>query len=555
MLRIIWVLYGMASIGVILFLLNQLVDAGYDLVAPRIFLQDNWTVSVAGERFEDVNLETFRFDRLKKGDTLTIETILPDTLEYTAPAFCMPIRQTVVEFYVADELIYQYGQERFQNNKNVGNGMRFIHLDKNSAGKPIRIELTIAEDAPFVSFQKIWISDWQDAYRYVITENRVPFLLGTFLFVFGALMALLLVVAIAREFRYWDFLFVSLFSLCMGLWTLCYNDILVVFSLPPYKITLIQNMALLFAPLTIVGHMFVYVKQLEHRKTMLVYNILLVVQLLFTTTVIVLHAFDLLHTSESLKVQYLLFAFLAVFFGYLFLATARKNKEYKTFYYIGMLVVQVTVLYELITYALNRYAGMDFLKIKGISAYGIIAFVSVILLDLYRDISIRQIEEKERELLLKRAYTDELTQIHNRSYCSEYMHSLQAEHVEAYTIFSMDINNLKQTNDAYGHSAGDALIKCAAQMLEETFGKKGIIGRMGGDEFIVIIPSTNKELIEKSIEQFKQLVEKENSTKKEEKVSIAYGYAVSTEVKDGDVEEVYKLADDRMYQCKRTMKK
>lgn len=544
----------MASIGVIVFLLNLLVCSGNDLVAPPILLQENWNINVKGQDYQDVNLDVFRVHNLQKGDTMTLEKQLPETWEFAAPALCIPIRQTVIDVYIDDELIYQYGHQRFKNNENIGNGMRFVHLSEDTLGKKLRIEMKVGEDNAFVSVSSVWIADWQDVYRYVITENRVPFLLGTFLFVFGVIMALLLVVAIAHEFRYWDFLFISLFSLCMGLWTLCYNDVMVIFALPPYTITLIQNMALLFAPLTIVGHMYVYVKKLKQPKTTYVYYGLLVVQAVFTAIVILLHAFDLLHTSESIKFQYILFGFLVVFFGYLLVASAKKNKDYKVLYYIGMLIVQITIIYELLTYALTRYAGLGSLRIKGISAFGIIAFVAVILLDLYRDISIRQIEAKEKEFLLRRAYTDELTKVHNRSYCSEYMDSLQSEHVKNYSIFSLDINNLKQTNDTYGHSAGDSLIRRAAKLLEETFHDRGIIGRMGGDEFIVIIPISDKMAIENLIEIFKEFVIEENEANDSVKLSIAYGYAMSTEMENASVEEIYKLADNRMYECKRSMK-
>ena len=98
------------------------------------------------------------------------------------------------------------------------------------------------------------------------------------------------------------------------------------------------------------------------------------------------------------------------------------------------------------------------------------------------------------------------------------MNSLQTENVKDYTIISLDINNLKQTNDALGHSAGDLLIRRAAQMLKESFDTRGIIGRMGGDEFIVIIPSSDKNLVEQLINQFKQLILRENSLNQKEKL-------------------------------------
>ncbi len=553
-LRIVWGAYVLLSILLIFFLLNKLLCAGGDNLAPKIVLEDEWNVAVNDETFSSVKLDEFRYYGLNKGDVLTLTTVLPQQWEYKSPALCVPVMQTVVEVYVDDEMIYKYGHDRYEQNKNVGNGIRFVHLENSYKGKELSIVLTVAEERAFAALKPFWVSDWQDCYRIIMTENRVPLLLGVFLLVFGVIMSLLLTIAMVYDSRFWYIFFVSIFSLCMGLWTICYNDVMVIFSIPPYTVTLIENMSLLFAPLAIVGHMYVYVRQIGNKKISIIYNILLISQLISTVVTIILHMFDIIHSAESLNYHYVSYMFLAVFFGFLLIESARKNKKYRTVYYIGMSLVSITVLYELISYAINRYLGYSAFLVKGISAFGIIAFISVILLDLYHDILLRQMETKEKELLLKRAYTDELTQVHNRSYCSEYMEHLQTEHIKEYTVVSLDINNLKDTNDKYGHYAGDLLIKSAADKLSEAFSGKGIIGRMGGDEFIAIIPCADKKLIESMISHFKEMVDDENKANPDAQLSVAYGYALSTEFENAEVALVYKKADDRMYETKRRMK-
>ncbi len=545
----------MLSIVGVLLLLNHMVCEQKDNQASRVTLESHWDVSVRGEKQQDINLNSFRFHGLHRGDVVELTTVLPEEWAYKAPVLCVPITQNVVDVYVDDELIYQYGQERYELNKNVGNGLRFVHLDNAYKGARLRIVMRVAEEYAFSSLKPIWISDWQDAYRIVVTENRLPLLLGIFLLVFGIVMSILLTAVMVYDSRFWYIFFVAVFSLCIGLWTLCYNDVLVIFSIPPHAVTLIENMSLLFAPLAVVGHMYVYVKQLKNIKITMVYNVLLVLQIFSTVLTIILHIFDIIHSAESLNYHYVSYMLLAVFFAYLLFESARRNAKYRTVYYVGMSIVIFTILYELISYAVNRYLGNSFLLIKGISAMGVIAFISVILLDLYHDIILRKMEAKEKEMLLRRAYTDELTQVHNRSYCSEYMKSLHDEDIKEYAIISFDINNLKDTNDRYGHSAGDLLLKNAALKLSEVFEEKGIIGRMGGDEFIAVIPSGDRDMVEKLIAHFRDSIHEENAVENQEKLSVAFGYALSTEIQGEDVEQVYKLADDRMYQCKREIKK
>ena len=98
----------------IVFLLNLLVCSGKDLVAPKILLQENWDISAKGQDYQDVNLDVFRVHDLQKGDTLTLKTQLPETWDFLAPALCIPIKQTVIDVYVGEELIYQYGHQRFR---------------------------------------------------------------------------------------------------------------------------------------------------------------------------------------------------------------------------------------------------------------------------------------------------------------------------------------------------------------------------------------------------------------------------------------------------------
>ena len=94
-------------------------------------------------------------------------------------------------------------------------------------------------------------------------------------------------------------------------------------------------------------------------------------------------------------------------------------------------------------------------------------------------------QEKERDFLLKSAYTDELTQIHNRRYCMEYMTRVKEMENPDYTDFCFDLNNLKTTNDTYGHAQGDILIRSAAEVIVNAFEPHGIVARMGGHSLIV----------------------------------------------------------------------
>jgi len=96
-------------------------------------------------------------------------------------------------------------------------------------------------------------------------------------------------------------------------------------------------------------------------------------------------------------------------------------------------------------------------------------------------------EKEEFELL---SLQDSLTGLHNRLYFDLIIEKLIELHEitqKGFTIFLLDLNNLKTINDNNGHLAGDALLKCVAEALKRTFRDSDHLIRMGGDEFYIIL--------------------------------------------------------------------
>ena len=75
--------------------------------------------------------------------------------------------------------------------------------------------------------------------------------------------------------------------------------------------------------------------------------------------------------------------------------------------------------------------------------------------------------DKEREILIHSAYYDELTEIHNRRYCSEYMDQMEEKDLATTAVLCFDVNNLKTVNDVQGHAMGDLLIIDAANIIKD----------------------------------------------------------------------------------------
>ncbi|MEE4290022.1 MAG: diguanylate cyclase, partial [Erythrobacter sp.] len=100
-------------------------------------------------------------------------------------------------------------------------------------------------------------------------------------------------------------------------------------------------------------------------------------------------------------------------------------------------------------------------------------------------------KRRSEQQVTRLAHYDSLTGLANRVQMSEALEQILAaprERDRACTILMLDLDRFKQVNDTLGHPAGDALLKQVAQRLERVIGPQGRCGRLGGDEFQVILP-------------------------------------------------------------------
>ncbi len=113
--------------------------------------------------------------------------------------------------------------------------------------------------------------------------------------------------------------------------------------------------------------------------------------------------------------------------------------------------------------------------------------------------------------LLKLATTDMLTQLCNRMQFDNYL-SQEIDKVKRYggtfSVIYFDIDNFKQINDQFGHLVGDKVLSIFANHIQSIKRKSDIFARYGGDEFIILAPSTNLESALKQAELLKQSIER-----------------------------------------------
>jgi diguanylate cyclase (GGDEF)-like protein/PAS domain S-box-containing protein/putative nucleotidyltransferase with HDIG domain len=162
----------------------------------------------------------------------------------------------------------------------------------------------------------------------------------------------------------------------------------------------------------------------------------------------------------------------------------------------------------------------------------------------FRDYTEKREKLKEIEYL---NFHDHLTGLYNRRYMEDSIRRLDSSRNLPFTILAIDVNGLKLTNDAFGHRMGDNLLMNVASMLKRVCREDDIIGRMGGDEFMVLLPRTDQSMAESikiRIEEASREVKLDSVI-----VSLAVGYATKTK-KEEDISAIMTLADNNMYKDK-----
>jgi diguanylate cyclase (GGDEF)-like protein/PAS domain S-box-containing protein len=155
--------------------------------------------------------------------------------------------------------------------------------------------------------------------------------------------------------------------------------------------------------------------------------------------------------------------------------------------------------------------------------------------------------KQSEEKIFYMSFHDRLTGLHNRAYMEEEMIRLDTKRQFPLSIIMADLNGLKLLNDTYGHSAGDEMLKKVAAILKKSCRREEILARWGGDEFVILLPQTAREEVEKLCERIRSHCVK--AYYKDIPVSIALGSATKYDL-DINMEEILRKAEDSMYKQK-----
>ena len=166
----------------------------------------------------------------------------------------------------------------------------------------------------------------------------------------------------------------------------------------------------------------------------------------------------------------------------------------------------------------------------------------------------RAVRERARELA-KLAFLDPTSQVANRRYLEQQLFQQLDQHFKCGTPFGImlaDLDDLKNINDTYGHVAGDAALSTVAKAMSGCLRASDVLGRWGGDEFLVILPGITKDILAHTSERCRARVARSTVPVEGSQIQVTISVGAAMDTPGDSVESLLKRADQHLYRSKQS---
>ncbi len=517
------------------------------------------TILTKGTVYENQILTDNDFETLRTwiNEKNNIEVLLPKNFEYEGekivlkktlnmennfkdiPYVLITSKYYDYKLYLDNELVYEYKNPKSNFTTTNGTQMRIVQVGKDIKGKTLRWEIEpLLGDSMKYSIIAPIIGSKTDIVWNSIKKEQPQVIMDILIIVFGLVLLFLYYVMRGKDMGDKMF-FLGMLSIICGVYMGCQYRVSHIIAPNSYLIYYAEYAALNLIPL--IAAMFMRVS--VYGKAKRVCNamaVLFLINILFQNIMNFVFGVEF---REMLTLTHILIILLAVVLV-LTIVVYRKEKSV-VYMLISLIPPVIGGLTDLIIVRkfITETATVLF-------PLGIYIFILMHAVQTIREYMAMNKKQMQSEIYERLAFTDGLTGLYNRLAFENDINERITDKKPA--CISVDLNNLKLANDTMGHSMGDILIKGMATILEQAVAEKGKIYRIGGDEFVVLIPDTDREDMKEllaDIEACKRIYNKEN------RVNIDFAIGVSYFAdEDESFETLVSRADLRMYKNKRESK-
>lgn len=538
-------------VGVIFLYFHNLCLKGAD---PDIIDFDyDWKISYADTVVYPNEIGDFKIpSTINVGDTIVYEKKIEKGVP---PLSLVRFRTYYSSIHVSldDTELYRYGDDIAEQRLMVGSGYHYIGFPENIEGKILKITLVVMERSAKKTFSSMkilpnrYFSDYYSHYGLSVA-------IGLFLSMFGAISVFVGILALGFSRMFYRLMLIGFMSLLLGVWTLCYMKVIQIFSMDFSFNTKLEYFSLY---LTIVPFDLLLLNMRRGKIKKWKWNFLCglaIFSLLFFICTTFMQSLNILHYPATLPIFHIT---VLVTFSFLFifriLYDFHVGMEEKVMT-LGMSIFGLFAFLDVFRYNFQKYFSINstWLEVTWLPI-GILFFIILLIVSYFIYLYTVVMDKSEREFLRQMAFKDSLTGLYNRAKCKRIFEVLNSSDSD-YAIVSIDLNDLKKTNDTYGHTRGDDLIISFSKVFKNAFDGVGTTIRMGGDEFVAIVRSEHLDDLPDVLKKMEYL-EEHVTDSLPVPLDAAYGCAIHKKGDSRRAQDVYNLADIQMYQMKAESKK
>ena len=496
---------------------------------------------VDGSRLNDVPASYM----IHKGDTVIVHIPIPEKERLEQATLCFRVNHSYLTLYDADgRVLYRYGPEDNGGQQYFGTVFVKAPIPESSWGRTMTLVCEPQYSMVNVVSGDMLIMKATESWKYTLMGSS-PFLIlyVTLIVIFSGA----LVVMAARRKRsllLWQGRWLSVFCVSFAVWSLGYYGLMNIFPGGFFIKSCLEYASLYLVPVAFCRYLFL-VEQVRVRRRIYRWFFRWFAALFIFS--VVMQVLDIITLNRILPVLHLSLsiACLTVCWHKFHPVMAEKIQDIISRY--GILVMLVSMILVLSHHYISSFFLQEtFDWTYGMTPFGMLVFILTMALSYGYRLMEHIMTGKEKAVLRHLAYHDNLTDLSNRAGCFKYAETLGADAV--YAVIFMDLNELKATNDRYGHAIGNKLLRSTAEILLRVFGEKGHCSRMGGDEFVVIVPDATKECIDAACGRVNDLLAglaRDGIIPL--KASISYGISMNDPEAPASFEELLNEADNLMY--------
>ncbi|MBQ9199997.1 MAG: diguanylate cyclase [Lachnospiraceae bacterium] len=466
-------------------------------------------------------------------------------------SLCFETSNLVFDIYMDDELIYDFNPDLGGlYGKYYGEYIHTVKIPAFNGIKSLKIEYTaLSTEGRWTQFRCMKAGNsW--SYIKDIVETYAPrFAICFLIFMFGCVLVAFGIIFGKTSMGSIETISLGVLAMVLSVWTNSGTRIFTLITGNSAAVRAVEHFTLVLLPMPALSFTAYLTRSF---KNVFIWTSAALTCINFAINVILVSSGVtdyheiLIYTHVNILIGFIIVIYLII--------SAVKRKVYESGGVLTMLSAFVVLMIGGLLDFINYYMS-NTIDTARFTRIGLFIFVGILGFHEVREsihVSEKSLDADEKNRL---AHIDGLTGLFNRLAFSEREAEIAKKKNGMCVFIEFDVNNLKKVNDNYGHTEGDKHIIGAANAITQSFGQYGNIYRVGGDEFIGIIEGYECEDMAKAgaeelIKYYNDYNEKNNPPVK---LEIAYGIALYDYDK-GDPEQAERIADDRMYECKKRLK-